>query len=464
MSKKVVVIGGGVTGLATAFRVTRAGQGHEVTVLEERERLGGNIITERRDGCVIDGGPDSFVVARPQASQLCKDAGLGGDLIGTREQNRKVYIAHHGELHLLPEGLVLGIPTRFLPFAKTPLFTWTGKARMGLDLFIPKRPKGGDESIGSFFKRRLGDEMLRRMADPLLGGIYAGNVDELSLKSTFPQLLELEDKYGSLIKGALAQRRAAPARDPKAPPPSVFSSLRGGMGSLIDALAKGVEERGGKIRRGAKADAILRIGDRFAVSVGGDTLEADSVVMATPAYVAADTVSGLDADMADLLRKTPYLSTGTVFVAYSRKDVPHALDASGVILPPAEGRSILAATFVSSKWESRSPDDIALMRVFVGGHRDPQGLTKSDAQLVEIARRELASLVGVRAEPLFSRVFRYERANAQPIVGHAARLAELRARAKTYPGLYFAGAAFEGVGIPDCVRQAEETAAAILRG
>jgi oxygen-dependent protoporphyrinogen oxidase len=473
-TRRVVVIGGGVTGLTAAYRILAAGQDAsgtklEVTVLEERPRLGGNIVTERSGGFVIDGGPDSFVAMRPQAKALCEDLGLGDRLIPTTPRNRRVFVALNGGLVQMPEGLSLGVPTRVWPMVRTPLVSWFGKARMALDLVIPKGPTDGDESIGHFVRRRLGDEAATQLAEPILGGIYVGNVDALSLRATFPQLLEQEQKYGSLIRGAIAQmaaRKPAPGKEPA----SAFLSLLGGMGELIDTLASKIGKLGGTIRVGAPVAAISAGPDgakspRFLVRIGGDaaeTIEADDVIVCTPAYAAADALDTLDRPLSALLRQTPYISSATVVVAYRRADVPHALDATGLVVPKSEKRRVLAATFISSKWAGRAPSDAVLLRVFVGGHRDPGALALSDDALITLAREELGAFVGVRVKPMLARVFRYERANAQPSIGHLGRVKRARALAETHPGLQFAGAAFDGVGIPDCVRQANDAAANVV--
>jgi len=468
---RVVVAGGGITGLTAAYRLLRAardaaGAPFSVTVLEARARLGGNILTERRDGCVLDGGPDAFVAARPHATALCKELGLGDQLMGTTAENRKVFIRQGGVLHPMPEGLVLTVPTRVLPLARSPLFTWRGKARMGLDLVIPRRRGGDDESIGHFIRRRLGREALERLAEPLLGGIYAGDVDTLSLAATFPQLRDLEDSHGSLIRGALAQRAARGAPRPGAAPPSLFQSLQGGMGDLVTALKHAIEAAGGSIRTGAAIEAITAgpPGARLGVKIAGDgeLLPADDVVLCTPAFVAAGALDGLDPELSALLRGISYVSTATIAVGYSRADVQNPLDASGLILPKGEGRRALAVTFTSSKWAGRCPDDLVLLRVFAGGHRDPTALAQSDDELAAMAVGELSALVGIRARPVLTRVFRWERANAQPSVGHLARIGQARARARRLGGLHLAGAAFDGVGIPDCVRQATEAAGRIV--
>jgi oxygen-dependent protoporphyrinogen oxidase len=473
--RRILVVGGGVTGLTVAYRLVQASregaaEGRRplaVTLVEERPRLGGNIRTERRDGFVIDGGPDAWVAAKPNATQLCRELGLGDRIIETTERNRRVYVRRGGALHPLPEGVVLTVPTRVVPFALTPLLSMRAKARMALDLVLPRRRDEGDESLGHFIRRRLGREALEQLAEPLLGGIYAGDVEALSIRSTFPQLAAMEERHGSMILGAIAQRRAQ-GEAPSGAPKSAFHSLRGGVGELIDALAAAVQAGGGEVRAGVKVDAIapaagaLAGAPRFEIRLaGGPPLLADDVVVAAPAHAAADMVSGLDLEIGAALRLVPYTSTATVLLAYRRADIAHPLDAVGLIIPRTEHRRALAATFASSKWEGRAPEGAALLRVFVGGHRDPEVLLGGDDDLVALAREELAALIGLRAEPIFARVFRFERASAQPVVGHAERVRALRRRAARHPGLHFAGSAFDGVGIPDCVRQATDVARTI---
>ena len=475
---RVIIVGGGVTGLTAAHRVlqgarARGGPDVHVTVLERRTELGGNIRTETLDGFVIDGGPDAWVAAKPQATALARELGLGDQLIGTTPSNRRLYIQHKGELHTLPEGVLLTVPTQLLPFVRSRLMSWSGKGRMALDLALPRARASRDESLADFVRRRLGREALERLAEPLMGGIYAGNVEALSIRSTFPQLVEMEEKHGSLIRGSLALL-ASRGQTKGSPPPSAFFALRGGMTGLISALRDHIVAAGADVRLGARCLEITRPrggilappSPRYLVRVlaasGEALLPADAVLLSTPAYEAAAATQTFDPEMAGLLREIPYLSTATIALAFRRADVPHPLDAVGVILPKAEGRRILAATFISSKWEGRAPEGTTLLRVFVGGDRDPHALDQDDDALVDLAKAELAAVLDVRAAPLFTRVFRFERANAQPIVGHQERLRRLQRRVEQHPGLHLAGAAFHGVGIPDCVRQANEVAARIV--
>jgi oxygen-dependent protoporphyrinogen oxidase len=465
MSRHVLIVGGGITGLALAHRLSMLARNggasaRTITLVEARAAVGGNIRTERRDGFVIEGGPDSFVAAKPEATALCRELGLGDRLIGTTKENRQAFVAKKGRLHPLPEGVVLTIPTRVLPLVKTPLLSWRGKLRMALDLAVP-RGAVDDESLGAFIRRRLGDEALTELAEPLLGGIYAGDVDRLSVRSTFPQLVGYEERHRSLIRGALAMRRAAAARASGKEAPSAFATLRGGMSELVTALERRLRDAGVQLRLGTRVASVAREGARFMARLEGDSGElgsiaADEVVFTSPAYASASALRSLDAELAQALDQTPYVSTGTISLAFERDAIAHPLNGVGIILSKREKRRILAATFSSSKWAERAPSGHALLRVFVGGHHQPDALSQTDEALIALAQDELGSLLQIRSAPLFARVFRYERSNPQPVVGHAARLASVRDRAPE--GLHFAGAAFDGVGIPDCIRQANEVA------
>jgi oxygen-dependent protoporphyrinogen oxidase len=476
----VVIVGGGVTGLTAAHAIHRERPDVELHVFEARERLGGNIATERHEGFVIDTGPDSFLRTKPDAVDLCRELGLETELVPTREAARHVFVAHHGKLELMPGGMALAVPTRIGPLLETPLLSAVGKMRLLAEPIVPRsRSLGEDESIESFFTRRLGSEGARRLAAPLLGGIYAGDVSKLSIQATFPQLVELEARHGSLLRGFLAlelarnkaaEGQASPTlgdvyawlrRAGAAQAPSPFLSLRSGMGSLIDALARSLPS--GVAQTDSPVTQIDRTEHGFRVEVnGGEVFEADSVILAAQAHVAATLAP--DAELARDLGGIPYVSTATVFFALDPRAVAHTLEGFGFIVPEGEAE-ILASTWVSSKWDGRAPGGMALVRAFVGGARDPLRVASStDAELVSLAKSELERLMGTLGTPHFTRVYRYIGAGPQPHVGHNARLARIAARLHEIPGLHVAGAAYGGVGIPDCVRQARAVARAVLEG
>lgn len=466
--ERVVVVGGGITGLTTAYALEKAAKDIDVIVLEASPRLGGNIVTQHHQGFLIDGGPDSWVATKPYATDLAKELGLADELIETNPANRKVYIAHDGRLHPMPEGVMLGIPTEIEPMVKSELFTWDAKLRMGLELLVPRKSwhDGEDETVGAFLQRRFGDQLADRLAGPLLGGIFAGEADQISVRAAFPQLVAAEKEHGSLIRAMRLQMATRKKAMKKGKGPSAFLSLKRGMGDLVLNLAHRIS---GEVRVDAKVTAITRTdeGDprgRFRVfSKGRQRIFADHLVLTVPAAPARALLAPIDDAFDDALSGFDYASTATVFLAFKRKDVDHTLDASGYIVPRSSGRAALASTWVGSKWEHRVPSGQALVRLFFGGDGREDLLALSEAELATLAERELAEFVPLKGKPLFSRVFRYKNASPQPRLGHLARMAKLKKELAKISGLYIAGNGYDGVGIPECVRQAREVALSIHR-
>ncbi len=458
-ARRVVVIGGGISGLATAHALVAGGADVAVEVLEASARLGGNLRTVRRDGFLLDEGPDSWVAQKPHATQLVKALGLGDALIETIADNRRVYVATRTGLVAQPAGLFLGIPSRVRPLLRSPLLTPLGKARVLLDLVLPRgygRAPGEDEAVGDFVQRRLGKEALDRLAGPLLGGLFSGDVADLSLMSTYPQIAALE-KNGSVVRGARALMPKRAPGAPSTPPKSPFASLRDGMGSLVDALERALD---GVVRRELAVARVEagRDGAKYAVvDAKGGVHAADEVVLTGPAHLAAALLRGLDAALADDLASIRYGSAVAAFLAYREADLGRRLDATGYLVPRDLGRDVVAGTWVSSKWPGRAPAGHVLVRCFFA----ERNLEATDATLVELAEKEAAFTIGARAEPLFAHVARFHRGSPQPRVGHAALIARIRGRLAAHGGLHVAGSAYDGVGISDCVRQAEQVAASI---
>ncbi len=459
----VVVIGGGISGLATVAALRRGigarGLDLRVTLLEAGPRLGGNIRTEHHEGFVIDAGPDSFVALKPEATALCKAVGLGERLIETRAENRRVYIVRDGRLQALPEGLFLGIPVDWGTWIKTPLVSWAGKLRALRDFLPGGLPGDGDVSLGGFLAGRLGTEMVDVVLEPVLGGVYAGDASALSLRATFPQLLQMVEKSGGLFRGAraaAAMRKASPGASR-----GMFLSLHGGMMELVDALEKAigpdVVRLSSPVARVARADGGLVV-----ETASGERIAASHVVVATQARVAAELLGPLSGELGEDLAAIPYVSTATVFFAMRRDEVRHPLDASGFVVPRRERRSVIAATWVTSKWPHRAPDGMVLMRAFLGGAGAEGLVDLDDAELVARARADLFELVGATGEPLFTRVHRYVKASPQPVVGHLDRMKRVWAAVGATPGLELVGNVYDGVGIPDSVRVAERAAGRIL--
>ena len=464
----LIIIGGGITGLAAAYYAQqRAGVEKlplSYTLIEGGPRLGGKVVSERGDGFVIEGGPDSFLTQKPWALALCHDLGLAERLIGTNDAQRQVYILRHGRLCPLPQGMRLIVPTKLGPFLRSPLLSPWGKLRAGLDWFIPPRAGEQDESIAAFVGRRMGREMVETLAGPIMAGIHVGDPARLSIQSTFPRYPELEKAHGSLIKGTLAQMKKAAAQPGGRPKLPMFMSLKGGLSELIEALVKRLR---GNLLTGQTVTA-LRVAAtgakpyRLRLS-NGDLQRADAVILATPAYVSAELLQPLQPQLAAKLNQLRYLSSATISLAYRRQDVAHPLDGFGFIVPKMEPCPLLACTWVSTKFDHRAPADQVLLRAFVGGAGQEELIDLSDGALLALVREALAPILGLRAEPTRQRLYRWRRANPQYDVGHLARIAEIEAlAAESLPGLYLSGSAFRGVGLPDCIRQGREAAEAAL--
>jgi oxygen-dependent protoporphyrinogen oxidase len=468
--KRIVVVGGGITGLAAAHaaisRARETAQEISLTVLERASRFGGNLVTERVDGFLLDGGPDSWVTSKPHATDLARELGLERSLVGTNEATRRYYIVWGDRLHAVPEGLVLGVPTRLLPLARTRLFSWHGKARMAMEPLVPPRRFEGDEdeSIAHFATRRLGREAAERLVSPLLGGISSGDASEVSMRATFPQLVTMEREHGSLVRGMrAARRRRRPDGQPRET--SAFLSLQDGVGQLVGALVERLRAEGAGLREKAAVRALTR-GDSWVVELeSGERLRADTVLLAVPAHVAARLVSTLDGDLMRMLASIPHGSSATVFLAYRRIDVSHPLDGVGFVVPRTLGRAVLASTWVSSKWSGRAPEGHVLLRAFFGGAGGDDMLARDDGALATLARAELRSLMGLDAEPLWSRVFRFPAARALMRVGHLTTMRTLHTSlARSAPGVRLAGEGYDGAGIPDCIRQGQEAGRALVDG
>mgnify|MGYP003288223175 CR=1 FL=1 len=469
----VVIIGGGIAGLSTAYALQERGRatGRPVacTLIEASQRLGGVIFTEQVDGFVIEAGPDSLLTQKPWGLELCQTLGIGDRLIGTNDRQRKIYLLWDGRLYALPEGLMLIVPTRLAPLLRSPLLSWSGKMRMGLEYFLPPRASHGDESLAEFVRRRLGREALEKIAEPLLAGIYAGSAQEMSLLATFPRLRELEVAHGGLIRGMLAQRRAsrhlASAHHQRVNP--LFMAPRQGMAEIVQALSARLD--GVTVRLGENVQRVVpRAGGAttpqgYAVCLErAAPLHAEAVVFATPAYVTARLVEGFHPALADALRAIPYVSSATVSLGYRRTDVPHPLDGFGVLVGRHERRRIMAATWTSTKFPHRAPPGSVLIRSFVGGAGREALLALDNAALIRLVCEELGEILHITAAPHLARVYRWERANPQYLVGHLGRVDALEHMLAPYPGLFLTGSAYRGVGVPDCVHQGTRTAERIL--
>ena len=453
-----------MTGLAAAHRALELarerGRPLSLTLLEARDRLGGTIETERSDGFLVEAGPDSFLSEKPWALALCKRLGVEDQLLRTDDRYRKVLVWRGGRLHPLPDGFQLLAPTQLGPFVASSLFSWPGKLRMAMDLITPRGGVGDDESLGSFVRRRLGAEALERVAQPLVAGIYTADPDDLSLAATMPRFLELERRERSLILGLWRATRRSPQAGTSGARWSLFVTFREGMGQMIDTLASRVPA--GTVQLKTRVTGFERAGTGWRIGTDAGPVDADAVIVAAEAHAAARMLRYVDPTASALLAEIPYASSATVSFGYRRDDVPHALDAFGIVVPRTEGRALLAATFSSVKYPGRAPHGHVLIRCFLGGVLDAAMLERDDEGLVAQAREELRAALGVTAAPRLTRLHRHPASMPQYRVGHLARMDAVDRRVAGTSGLFLAGAGYRGVGIADCVQSGEAAAVAAL--
>ena len=442
----MAIVGGGISGLSAAYALHKRCVPY--LLLEAGPRLGGVIRTETRDGFLLEGGPDSMLAQKPEGIALCRELGLGERLVPTNPDVRAVYVLHRLKLHPLPEGMMLAVPTKVLPFARSGLFSWPGKLRMGLDLVIPGGNGRGDESIASFLRRRFGQESVERLGEPLLAGIHAGDPERLSILATFPRFRDLEAKHGSLVRGMWATPRPKPALGAK--PPSAFYSLRGGLREMVDALVLRLERE--RIWTKAAVYGISRTGDGFALAVqGGETVGAERVIVAAPGPRIAPALESLVPAAARAVAAIPFASSATILLGYRREDVAHPLDGYGMVVPQTEGLRTTALSFVSTKFPYRAPPGHALLRAFLGGTRDGEVMRLTDEEMVMTVERDMSGVLGLRGRPVMSRVFRWPGGTPQLEVGHLERMAAVEGEIASVPGLYLTGAGVRSTGIPDSV-------------
>ena len=457
----VAIIGGGIAGLSTAYFLQQQAPAVGYTLLEQSSRWGGKIFTERVSvddvgEFIVEGGPDAFITQKPWAMQLATTLGLEERLLPTNDEKRQIYVINKGKPTPMPDGVLLIVPTKFTPFALSPLISPAGKVRMGMDLFIKPKTDGEDETLADFITRRLGSEALDKIAEPLMSGIYNAEAERQSVLATFPRFRTLEEQHGSLIKGMLASRAQRSAATPSngGKPKSVFMSMQDGMTELVSAVTA---ELTGDLRLETTVQGITEQEDGYLLTLNeGESLIAKSIVLAIPAHAAAKLLRAPAPAAANALEEIRYVSTGTISFAFREADIQHPLNGFGVVIPRSEGRAINAVTWTSTKFDHRAPAGAVLLRCFFGGSRRPDMMNVPDDELITIVRRELEELLGINAEPLFTRAYRWFDANPQYDVGHLDRVAAIKAELPDT--LFVTGSPYGGVGIPDCIHQAEQTA------
>ncbi len=456
--KRIAIVGGGISGLAAAFALEerrRAGEDLQFVIYEAGPRCGGVLFTEQVDGCVVEAGPDSFLTEKPWASDLCRRLGIEDQLIGSNDSIRKTYVLFRGRLTPLPDGLMFMVPTSLAPVLRSPLFSTAAKLRMAREWWFTPHQAYGDESVATLIERHYGAQMVERLADPLLAGVYGGAASELSARAVLPRMVEMEAKHGSLGRAMVAARKSA-----KNPTPPIFTSLKEGMQQLADAVVANLPPE--NLRLNTLVEAVQKQDRGWVVSAGYASDHVDAVILALPASMAATLLEITCADVASELKSISYSSSLTLALGFDQHVRAALPPGFGFLVPRSEGRRLLATTFVHNKFPNRAAEDRALLRCFLGGTRDSQVLELSDDEVLKIVREELKEILGLAAEPLFSRIYRWKGAMAQYNVGHLERLARIESLLKQWPGLALAGNGYRGIGIPDCVHSGEVAAEQVL--
>lgn len=472
--RRIVIIGGGISGLAAAHRLIELSQTNQlpshVTLIEASSRLGGTIRTDERDGFLLERGPDSFISEKPEAVALAKRLGIESRLIETNETYRRSFIVRKGRLRAVPEGFQLLAPSRIWPFLTTDIFSLPGKVRMAADLILPRKSANGlsDESLSSFVRRRLGREALERMAQPMVGGIYTANPETLSLRATLPRFLDMEREHRSLILAMLRKTRSQPNAEKSGTSGarySLFLSFDAGMEVLVKALEQRLTQplehslAQVDIKKNTRVQSLSWTGASWTIQTQtGETLEADAVCLAVPAYTAAALLSNVDAELSTQLTQIKYASTATINFAYPRAAIQHPLDGFGFVVPFIEKRSLIACTFSSVKFAGRAPADHVLLRAFVGGALQPEIFALAESEMLTRVEHDLRELLGINERPLFAEVAKWQDSMPQYEVGHLDRVEQIDDEVSQIPALALAGNAYRGAGIPDCIRNGEKAA------
>ncbi|MCU1332410.1 MAG: protoporphyrinogen oxidase [Candidatus Angelobacter sp.] len=457
--KRIAIIGGGIAGMSAAFYLEKArsaGADLQWVLFEKSDRLGGVIKTEHHDGFVIEAGPDSFLTIKPDASRLCQELGIGDQLIPSNDASRKTYILVKGKLVPIPYGLEFMVPTRIWPMATTPLFSFKTKLRMAAEVFSSARKDAADESVGDFVRRHFGQEMVDRVAEPLLAGVYGGNSERLSIRAVLPRFAEMERQHGSLVRATM---RAKALANTGTKPQPLFTSLKNGMEQMVEALAAVLPQTSIRLRQ--QNLSLRPVNDDWQIESAGINERFQNVLLAIPAPAAAGLLRQFHPSLIEGLKGIEYTSTAAVALAYDQADLPPG---HGFLVPRSERRRLMACTFVHKKFSHRAPGNMKLVRCFFSSSRMPDLLDHSDETLQQFACQELKDILGLTAEPRFAHTFRWDRAMAQYETGHLDRVADMEKIIAAMPGFHIIGNSFHGIGVPDCIKSARLAVKQITSG
>ncbi|MFH1017915.1 MAG: protoporphyrinogen oxidase [Pseudomonadota bacterium] len=461
-SPTAVIIGGGIGGLTAAYRLTErcsaAGIAVKIHLVESASRLGGVIRTFREGDFLFEGGPDCFISEKKAGIRLTHDLGLDGELLGTTPQFRAGFILSRGKLRPVPQGLYLMAPSALLPFARSPLMSWRGKLRAGMDLFLPRNPPKEDESLASFVRRRLGKEMLEKVAQPMISGIYTADPEKLSLRATMPQFLEWEEKYGSVIRGIRRRKSTAHASGPRY---GLFVTYREGMEALIRRLAERLVDT--LVHLNTQAVSLRPERSGWRVQLANDSsLQADWVFVATPCHQAAALTEAFAPKLAELLRTVPYASSLILNFAYRSEQISDQMKGMGFVIPAVERKSLMACSFTHRKYAHRCPEGFALLRAFAGGAMNEGLFEKEDAEIIRLVQSDLEQILRISGPPQRLTLTRWRQSMPQYSVGHMARVEAIEKELSRHPGLELVGNGYRGVGTPDVIASAERAVDQIL--
>ncbi|HVA49217.1 MAG TPA: protoporphyrinogen oxidase [Pirellulales bacterium] len=454
---RIALVGGGITGLAAAHRLTELAPQSQVTLFEAGHRLGGVLETQRRDGYLLELSADNFITNVPWGVDLCRRVGLADELLPTRESQRRAFVVRNGRLLPVPIGFHLLAPGQLWPVVRSPLLSWPGKLRVLGELLVSRRKSKGDESLASFARRRLGRQAFERLVQPLVAGIYTADAERLSMAAALPRFVEMERRYGSLIRAAWQERgRSADASASSGARYGLFVAPHEGMSSLVRAIASRLPE--GCVRTGAAVTKLAMNDGKWLLSVAEGVEQFEAIVLALPAPAAAKLLEGFDQELAGELKKIPYAGSVIVALGYRQEQFERSLDGFGFVVPSLERRHILAASYSSVKFDGRAPDARALIRVFLGGAERQEQLDLDDDKLIALARAELGELIGAQGEPELTRVVRWPASMPQYHLGHVELVERIERDCQRWPTLALAGNAYHGVGVPNCIHSGEQAA------